>query len=81
MSKKVKTKRQTTAKTRGLIVLCVMLVLTVCLAVLGINGIAVLPPDLFLVTIICLSIFSFSSATWEIIPTRRFPSVSSASAR
>ncbi len=45
MSKKVKTKRQVTAKTKGSIALCVMLVLTICLAVLGIRGIDVLPPD------------------------------------
>lgn len=36
---------------------------------------AVLPPLGFLETTICLSIRSFSSATWEMIPTRRLPSV------
>ena len=34
-----------------------------------------LPPSLSLLTIICLSILSLSSFTWEIIPTRRLPSV------
>lgn len=36
---------------------------------------AVLPPLGFLETTICLSIRSFNSATWEMIPTRRLPSV------
>ena len=39
---------------------------------------AALPPDFSLVTRICLSIRSFSSATWEMMPTRRLPSVSPA---
>ena len=34
-----------------------------------------LPPSLSLLTIICLSILYLSSFTWEIIPTRRLPSV------
>ena len=36
---------------------------------------ALLPPLFSLVTTICLSIFSFSSATWEMMPTSRSPSV------
>ena len=36
---------------------------------------AVLPPSFCLVTMICLSMRSFSSATWEMMPTRRLPSV------
>ena len=39
MSKKAKTRKQTTAKTKGLITLCVMCVLTVCLGVLSVCGI------------------------------------------
>ena len=34
-----------------------------------------LPPDLALVTMICLSIRSLKSATWEMNPTSRSPSV------
>ena len=40
---------------------------------------AMLPPAFNLVTTICLSMRSFSSATWEMIPTNRFPSVRPAS--
>ena len=40
---------------------------------------ALLPPLFSLVTTICLSIRSFSSVTWEMIPTRRLPSVRPAS--
>ena len=36
---------------------------------------AVLPPAFCLVTTICLSMRSFSSVTWEMMPTRRLPSV------
>ena len=36
---------------------------------------AELPPDFSLVTMICLSMRSFSSATWEMMPTSRLPSV------
>ncbi len=45
MSKKTKTRKQTTAKTKGLITLCVMCVLTVCLAVLSVSGIDRLGQD------------------------------------
>ena len=34
---------------------------------------ALLPPLLLFLMIICLSIFSFSSGTWEIIPTSLLP--------
>ena len=40
-----------------------------------------LPPESSFVTTICLSIFSFSSATWEMMPTRRLPSVRPARVR
>ena len=45
MSKKVKTRKQTTAKTKGLITLCVMCVLTICLGVLAVTGIDRLGQD------------------------------------
>ena len=45
MSKKVKTRKQTTAKTKGLITLCVMCVLTICLGVLSVCGIDRLGQD------------------------------------
>ena len=45
MSKKVKARKQTTAKTKGLITLCVMCVLTIVLGVLAVCGINQLPPD------------------------------------
>ena len=37
--------------------------------------VAALPRSPDLVTTICFSIFSFSSATWDMMPTSRFPSV------
>ncbi len=45
MSKKAQTRKQTTAKTKGLITLCVMLVLTICLGVLSVCGIDRLGQD------------------------------------
>ena len=45
MSKKTKTRKQTTAKTKGLITLCVMCVLTICLGVLSVTGIDKLGQD------------------------------------
>ena len=46
-----------------------------------ISILARLPPDRSFLTTICLSIFSFNSATWEMIPTSRLPSVSPARVR
>ncbi len=45
MSKKAKTRKPVTAKTKGLITLCVMCVLTICLGVLSVNGIDKLPTN------------------------------------
>ena len=45
MSKKAKTRKQVTAKTKGLITLCVMLVLTIALGVLAVRGIDRLGQD------------------------------------
>ena len=42
MSKKVKTRKPVTSKSKGLIALCIMCVITVCLGVLAVCGIG--PP-------------------------------------
>ena len=47
---------------------------TVCSSIQPVTICTLLPPDFAFVTIIWLSVFSFSSATWEMMLTRRLPS-------